>query len=90
MLLVKQQFVKFSFIELKNGRSQTDWDQKSNLLLLQQHYRSQKFRINFVIYIGYITIKKTDDYENIYSVNPLYLRINHANRYIEKKMEINI
>ena len=22
---------------------------------------------------GYITIKKIDDYENIYSVNPLYL-----------------
>ena len=34
--------------------------------------------------IGYITIKKTDDYENIYSVNPLYLTINHAavNRYL--------
>ena len=25
--------------------------------------------------IGYITIKKIDDYENIYSVNPLYLMI---------------
>ena len=30
--------------------------------------------------IGYITIKKIDDYENIYSVNPLYLIVNHANR----------
>ena len=29
---------------------------------------------NIGIYnIGYITIKKIDDYENIYSVNPLYL-----------------
>ena len=35
--------------------------------------------------IGYITRKKIDDYENIYSVNPLYLRINHANGYIEEK-----
>ena len=35
--------------------------------------------------IGYITIKKIDDYENIYSVNPLYLRVNHANGYIEEK-----
>ena len=34
--------------------------------------------------IGYITIKKIDDCENIYSVNPLYLRITHANRYIEE------
>ena len=30
-------------------------------------------------------IKKIDDYESIYSVNPLYLRINHANGYIEEK-----
>ena len=40
--------------------------------------------------LGYITIKKIDDYENIYSVNPLYLRINHANGYIEKRIKINI
>ena len=36
-------------------------------------------------YIGNITIKKIDDYESIYSVNPLYLRINHASGYIEEK-----
>ena len=35
--------------------------------------------------IGYITIKKIDDYENIYSVNPLYLIIDHASGYIEEK-----
>ena len=41
---------------------------------------------NIGIYsIGYIKIKKNDDYENIYSVNPLYLRVNHANEYIEEK-----
>ena len=45
---------------------------------------------NIGIYnIGYITIKKIDDCENIYSVNPLYLRIDHANGYVEEKMEIN-
>ena len=38
-----------------------------------------------IYYIGYITIKKIDDYESIYSVNPLYLRIDHASRYIEEK-----
>ena len=39
---------------------------------------------NIGIYnIGYITIKKIDDCENIYSVNPLYLLINHASGYIE-------
>ena len=36
--------------------------------------------------IGYITIKKTDDCETIYSVNPLYLIIAHANGYIEEKV----
>ena len=30
--------------------------------------------------IGYITIKKIGNCKNIYSVNPLYLRINHASR----------
>ena len=35
--------------------------------------------------IGYITIKKIDDCENISSVNPLYLRITHASGYIEEK-----
>ena len=39
---------------------------------------------NIGIYnIGYITNKKIDDYENIYSVNPLYLTINHASGYNE-------
>ena len=35
--------------------------------------------------IGYITVKKINDYENIYSVNPLYLIIAHASGYIEEK-----
>ena len=44
---------------------------------------------NIAIYnIGYITINKIDENcENIYSVNPLYLRVNHANGYIEEKNE---
>ena len=43
---------------------------------------------NIDIYnIGYITIKKIDGCENIYSVNSLYLQFNHANRYIKEKNE---
>ena len=34
--------------------------------------------------IGYITTKKIGDCENIYSVNPLYLRITHASGYIKE------
>ena len=37
--------------------------------------------------IGYITIKKIGDCKNIYSVNPLYLRITRASGYIEE-MEV--
>ena len=42
---------------------------------------------NIGIYnIGYITIKKKDDCENIYSVNLLYLLVNHGSGYIEEKI----
>ena len=41
---------------------------------------------NIGIYnIGYITIKKIDDYESSYNVNPLYLQINYVKGYIEEK-----
>ena len=51
--------------------------------LLKIHKKSYK---DIGIYnIGYITITKNDDYENIYSVNPLYLTIDHASGYIEEK-----
>ena len=43
-----------------------------------------------IYYIGYITKKKIDECNNIHSVNPLYLPIDHASGYTEKKMEINI
>ena len=36
--------------------------------------------------IGYITFQDIDDCENIYSVNPLYLLVNHASGYIKEKM----
>ena len=51
--------------------------------LLKIHKKSYK---DLGIYnIGYITIKKIDDYENIYSANPLYLTITHASGYMEEK-----
>ena len=41
---------------------------------------------NIGIYnIGYITIKKIDDCENINIVNPLYLLIDQGSGYIEEK-----
>ena len=32
-----------------------------------------------------LQLKKNDDCENIYRVNPLYLLINHSNWYVEEK-----
>ena len=34
-----------------------------------------------IYYIGYITIKKFSDYENVHIVNPLYLVIHSATGY---------
>ena len=54
---------------------------ESNLLQIDK--KSYK---NIGIYnIEYLTIKKIDDYESIYSVNPLYLHVNHASGCIEQK-----
>ena len=51
--------------------------------LLKINKKSYK---NIGIYnIGYITIKEIDDCKTIYSENPLYLLINHAGGYIEKR-----
>ena len=57
-------------------------------ILLKIDKKSYK---NIVIYYnGYITIKKIGDCENIHSVNPLYLQVNHAIGYTEEEMETNI
>ena len=37
--------LKQQFNEVINGKNQTNRDQKSNLLFLQRHNQSQKFRI---------------------------------------------
>ena len=53
---------------------------KSNLLKIDK----KSYKDIGIYNIGYITIKKIGDCKTIYSVNPLYLRITHASRYIEK------
>ena len=72
---VKQIGIKYNndMINLKNV--------DSNLLKIdKKHYKE----IN-IYYIGYIKIKKISDCENVNSVNPLYLLVNHASGYIEVK-----
>ena len=57
-----------------------------------ENFKSSLLRIDKKSYkdigiynIGYIAIKKIDDCKNIHSVNPLYLRVDHASGYIEEK-----
>ena len=38
-----------------------------------------------IYYIGYITIKKFSDYENIHKMNPLYLIIHSATGHFKEK-----
>ena len=53
----------------------------SNLLKInKKHYKRIK-----IYYTGYIRIKKIDGFENIYSVNLLYLLDNHTKGYLEEK-----
>ena len=77
-------------VELINIKNQTYYfyNHKINIKTFEPNLLNidRKSYKNIGIYnIEYITIKKIDDCENIYSVNPLYLLINHANGYIEEK-----
>ena len=58
----------------------------SNLLKIEK----KSYKYIGIYYIGYITIKKFDDYENIYSVNPLYMITGKVIAHIQGKMEVNI
>ena len=51
-----------------------------NLKINKTHYKGID-----IYYSGYITLKKIGDYENIHSVKPLYLLVNHASGYIEEE-----
>ena len=51
----------------------------SNLLKIDK----KPYRDIDIYYIGYITIEKIGDYENIHSVNPLYLVIHSATGYFK-------
>ena len=50
----------------------------SNLLKIDK----KSYKYIGIYNTGYITSKKIDDYGNIYTVNPLYLIIDHASGYI--------
>ena len=88
---------KQKFNKLINGKSQTNRDKKSDLLLLQWHNYIEEFDLNLikidkksykdidVYYIGYIKITKIDDCEKIYSVYSSYLITDKVDEHIECK-----
>ena len=94
ILVLKQQFNYLTYKWEKSNKltlkNQTQYfyndiinlkDFEPNLLKIdKKHYKGMN-----IYYTGYIKIKKIDDFESIYSVNPLYLRINHASGYIQEK-----
>ena len=94
VIALKQKFNEHSSIELINGKSQTNRDQKSDLLFYSDRINIEEFDSNLlkmdkksykdIYYIGYITNKKIGNYENIYSVNPLYLIIGEVIGHIEQ------
>ena len=80
MGVVKQIYIKHRTYYLYNDMINI---KNFDPILLKIDRKSYK---NIGIYnIGYITTKKNDDCENIYSVNPWYLLVNHASGYIEEK-----
>ena len=54
-------------------------DYDSNLLKIDK----MSYKNTGIYSIGYIAIKEIDDYENIYSLNPLYLIIGKVDGFIE-------
>ena len=74
-------------IEIKN-RTYYFYNDMINLKKFEQNLLKidkKSYKKIGIYNIGYITIKKIDDYKSVYSVNPLYLQVNHANGYIEEK-----
>ena len=76
-------------IEIKN-RTYYFYNDIINL----KHFESKLLKIDKkhyknidIYYIEYFTIKKIDDCENIYSVNPLYLHVSHAIGYIKENIK---
>ena len=55
----------------------------SNLLRIDK----KSYKDIHISHVDTLQLKKNDDYENIYSVNPFYLMIGKADGYIKEKNE---
>ena len=68
---VKQISIKYQSYYFHNDM--INLKEPNSIKIDKKHYK----RTN-IYYTGHITIKKIDDCESVYSVNPLYLCVNHA------------
>ena len=83
--------LKQKFNELINGKSQKNKKRTyyfyNNIINIEE-FNSNLLKIDKKLYkdidIGYITIKKIGDFENICSVNPLYLIIGKVDGHIKE------
>ena len=75
---------KVKQIEIKN-RTYYFYNKMINFKNFESKNRQKNYKGIDIYYIGYITIKKIGDCENIHSVNPLYFPVNHASGYVEEK-----
>ena len=75
---MKQQFTKQINIKNRTCHFYNDIIDLKNFDARLLKIDKKRYKNIDIYYIGYITIKKIDDCESIYSVNSLYLRINHA------------
>ena len=82
---MKQQFTKQINIKNRTYHFYNDIIDLKNFDARLLKIDKKRYKNIDIYYIGYITIKKIDDCESIYSVNSLYLRINHASGYIEER-----
>ena len=94
MFLYMIMFIKERIINCIKGRSKTNIKNRTyyfyNYMINIKNFEPNLLKIDRKSYknigtynTGYIKVKKNDDCENIYSVNPLYLVSNHANGYID-------
>ena len=83
MGVVKQRDIKNQTYYFYNDQINIK-DFEINLLKIEK-----KNHIKILVFttLDILQLKKIDDCENIYSVNPLHLLVNHASRYIEEKNE---
>ena len=90
-LVLRQQFIKhrngkYKQINIKN-RTYYFFNDMINIKNFDQSLIETdkiSYKIIGICYVGHITIKSISDYENINSVNPLYLIIGDVDGYIEE------